>query len=102
MTWLNERSRDYVEEVIAARNVRSAAVELRSALQSAASSQRGYMLTGNEIYLSPYGTAKTMAVRQLEALQRDGPSVALPHCSRWEKLRQPLLSARRAGAKTCQ
>src|SRR5262249_39268965 len=46
------------------------AVELRSALQSAESSQRGFVLTGNEIYLSPYDSAKTAAKRQLDTLKR--------------------------------
>ena len=33
-----------------------AAVELRSAVQTAESSQRGFIVTGNEIYLAPYDT----------------------------------------------
>lgn len=68
--WLNERARTHFEDVIVARGTRSAAVELRSAVQSAESSERGYVLTGNEIYLSPYGTAKTQAFRQLETLRQ--------------------------------
>ena len=35
------------------------------ALQTAESSQRGFIVTGNEIYLAPYGTAKAQAARQL-------------------------------------
>ena len=57
-------------EVIEARDTRTAAVELRSALQAAESSQRGFLVTGNEIYLAPYGTAKAQAERQLAALKR--------------------------------
>jgi signal transduction histidine kinase len=67
--WLSERSRTHFEDVIAARDVRSAAVELRSAVQSAESSERGYVLTGNEIYLSPYSTARGLAMRLLQSLQ---------------------------------
>ena len=68
--WLGERAQVYFNEVIEARDTRASAVELRNAVQSAESSQRGFLLTGNEIYLAPYGTAKTQAQRQLEALKR--------------------------------
>ena len=43
---------------------------LRSALQAAESSQRGFIATGNEIYLAPYGTAKASAEDQLEIVKR--------------------------------
>lgn len=76
--WFGERSQTYFDEAIQARDVRSIAVELRSAMQSAESSQRGYVLTGNEIYLSPYSNAKALASRQLEALKR---------ASAWDGLR---------------
>ena len=68
--WLAERAQVYFNEVIEARDARGSAVELRNAVQSAESSQRGFLLTGNEIYLAPYDLAKTMAQRQLEALRR--------------------------------
>jgi two-component sensor histidine kinase len=68
--WLNERSQVHFQEVIEARDIRSSAVELRSALQAAESSQRGFLLSGNEIYLSPYDSAKAMTLRQLDALRR--------------------------------
>jgi two-component sensor histidine kinase len=67
--WLNERSQVYFQEVIEARDIRGSAVELRSALQAAESSQRGFLLSGNEIYLSPYDSAKALAQRQLDALR---------------------------------
>lgn len=76
--WLNERSRVNFEEAVSARAVRSAAVELRSAVQTAESSERGYVLTGNEIYLSPYSTAKTEAFRRLELLQQKSDVSGLP------------------------
>ena len=53
---------------VAARELSSAAVQLRSGLQGAESSQRGFIASGNEIYLAPYGTAKTMAYDQLQQL----------------------------------
>lgn len=72
--WLGERAQVYFVEVIEARDARIAAVELRSALQSAESSQRGFLLTGNEIYLSPYDTAKETAERQVRDLETALPT----------------------------
>jgi signal transduction histidine kinase len=66
--WLAERAQVYFNDVIEARDARGAAVELRNAVQTAESSQRGFLFTGNEIYLAPYDTAKTLAQRQLNAL----------------------------------
>jgi two-component sensor histidine kinase len=68
--WLGERSQIYFNEVTDARETRTAAVELRSALQTAESSQRGYLITGNQIYLAPFGSAKAQALRQLAILDR--------------------------------
>lgn len=68
--WLGERSQIYFDEVIEARDTRSAAVELRAALQAAEASQRGFIATGNEIYLAPYSTAKALAEDQLQAVTR--------------------------------
>jgi signal transduction histidine kinase len=79
--WLAERAQVHFEEAIAARDAREAAVELRNAVLAAESSQRGFLVTGNEIYLAPYGTARTQAERQLDALQRllaAYPEAALP------------------------
>ena len=66
--WLGERSRLYFELVTEARTLRAAAVELRSALQTAEASQRGFQVDGNYIYLAPYDNAKEQAERQLETL----------------------------------
>jgi len=85
--WLGERSQAYVDEVIEARDTRSAAVELRSALQGAEASQRGFIATGNEIYLAPYGTAKAQAEDQLVVIKR----ALAPH-SESEALLQRLSS----------
>jgi two-component sensor histidine kinase len=67
--WLGERVQVHFKDVIAARETRTVAVELRSALQAAESSQRGFLTSGNEIYLAPYDRAKTIAVRQLQMLR---------------------------------
>jgi two-component sensor histidine kinase/CHASE3 domain sensor protein len=67
--WLGEKARIYAEDATGARNTRISAVELRAALQSAESSQRGYLVGGNEIYLAPYDSAKTQAASQLQRLK---------------------------------
>jgi len=67
--WLNERARNYSADVIEARDTRAFAVELRNAVLAAESSQRGYIATGNEIYLAPYDSAKTQAQTQLGKLK---------------------------------
>jgi two-component sensor histidine kinase/CHASE3 domain sensor protein len=66
--WLGKRAEIQFDSTIQARDARAAAVELRYALQTAESSQRGYLVTGNQIYLAPYATAKTLINRQLEAV----------------------------------
>ncbi len=66
--YLAERSRSTFEQLLLARDARSAAVELRNALITAESSQRGFIVSGNEVYLAPYNTAKGTATRNLEAV----------------------------------
>jgi two-component sensor histidine kinase/CHASE3 domain sensor protein len=68
--WLNERAQSFFDETAVERETRNAAVELRDALRTAEASQRGYILTGNEIYLAPYDTAKAVAQRQMANLSR--------------------------------
>jgi len=67
--WLGERAQRYFDSAVEARDTSGAAVALRSAVQTAESSQRGFMVGGNEIYLAPYGTSKTRAQRQLDVLK---------------------------------
>ena len=67
--WLANRAQVYFDNAIAARDTRAAAVELRSAMQSAESSQRGFIITGNEIYLAPYRTAKARSKLVMAMLQ---------------------------------
>jgi two-component sensor histidine kinase len=68
--WLGERAQLYFTQVIEMRDQRSATVELRDALYAAESSQRGFLVTGNEIYLAPFDVAKSQALRQLTELRR--------------------------------
>jgi two-component sensor histidine kinase/CHASE3 domain sensor protein len=72
--WLGEKSNSYFEESNRQRSLRVSAVELRSALQSAESSQRGYLVGSNEIYLAPYDAAKAQALTQFERLKELSPS----------------------------
>jgi CHASE3 domain sensor protein len=69
--WLNERVRTYSNAAIDAQQTRVLAVELRDALRTAESSQRGYVATANEIYLAPYDSAKAAAQRYLSKLIRN-------------------------------
>jgi two-component sensor histidine kinase len=68
--WLGERARFYSDEAGHLRDIRVAAVELRNALQSAESSQRGFLVGGNEIYLAPYDSAKAEARAQLARMDQ--------------------------------
>jgi signal transduction histidine kinase len=67
--WLVERAEFYLSEASTARAIRVAAVDLRAALQTAEASQRGYLVSGNQIYLAPYSTARDLAERQLKAVE---------------------------------
>jgi two-component sensor histidine kinase/CHASE3 domain sensor protein len=67
--WLGERAQTYANDAIQERDTRASAVELRSAVQSAESAQRGFLISGNEIYLAPYDSAKVSVQRQLDRLK---------------------------------
>ncbi|ESZ14972.1 hypothetical protein X735_15355 [Mesorhizobium sp. L2C085B000] len=56
--WLGQRAQSYFDNALEARDTRIAAVELRNAMQTAEASERGFVITGNEIYLGAYQTAK--------------------------------------------
>jgi len=68
--WLGERARVYSDEVRQSRDIRTAASELRNALLTAEASQRGYLITGNQIYLAPFATARARASDELARLGR--------------------------------
>ena len=67
--WLSEKSNSYFELSNRSRALRVTAVELRSALQTAESSQRGYLVGGNEIYLAPFDAAKAQSLANLSLLK---------------------------------
>ena len=67
--WLGEKAQSHFEDASRARDRRISAVELRSAMQSAESSQRGFLASGNEIYLAPFGSAKTQVQAQFARLK---------------------------------
>jgi two-component sensor histidine kinase len=69
--WLGEHARTITDEASAATSTRVAAMTLRDAVRTAESSQRGYMLTSNAIYLAPYDNAKAEARKQLRLLTTD-------------------------------
>ncbi|GAB2843537.1 hypothetical protein GCM10027277_08840 [Pseudoduganella ginsengisoli] len=79
--WLVERGDSLLTQSELQRTIRVTAVELRDHLRTAESSQRGFLLTGNEIYLAPYDTAKTRARQELDDLRRlippDAPNRAM-------------------------
>lgn len=54
---LVERTQTYFEEVVEARQARTATVDLRANLQDLEAGQRGFLLTGEEAYLAPYEAA---------------------------------------------
>lgn len=88
--WLVERGNSLVEQSALQRTIRIAAVELRDNLRTAESSQRGFLLTGNEIYLAPYDTAKTRARQVLDDLGRLIPPEA-PNRAMLPRLSQALV-----------
>ena len=86
--WLGERSNTLLQDTALQRDTRIAAVELRDALRTANCSQRGYLLTGNEIYLAPYDTAKARIREQMSDL--DGASSKLRAATFLTRLREAV------------
>jgi two-component sensor histidine kinase/CHASE3 domain sensor protein len=69
MTYLvADRARTGLVVAVEAREIRIAVEAAGSAMLAAESSQRGYLLTGNEIYLAPYDSARARAFESLERL----------------------------------
>jgi two-component sensor histidine kinase len=79
--WLAERGNSLFVESELQRTIRITAVDLRDQLRTAESSERGFLLTRNEIYLAPYDTAKLQARQELDDLgrmvARDAPNRAM-------------------------
>ncbi|MEO3998924.1 CHASE3 domain-containing protein [Mesorhizobium sp. CAU 1732] len=66
--WLVERTQGYFDEVLEARQIRAATVNLRTGLQDAETGQRGYLLTLEENYLAPYDAAVSDILPNYERL----------------------------------
>ena len=66
--WLGEQARNNFVETIQIRDARAQAAALRNSLLASESSQRGYLLTGNPIYLAPYETARNETQKELVKL----------------------------------
>lgn len=79
--WLVERGTILFNQSAQQRAIRVTAVDLRDHLRTAESSQRGFLLTRNQIYLAPYDTAKARARQELDVLGRmiapDAPNRAM-------------------------
>ena len=70
MTFLLGRQAEAdLDKAATARATSEAAVSLADSLQSAESSQRGYIMSDNPIYLAPYATAKVEVLRQQRILE---------------------------------
>src|SRR5271157_1284281 len=52
--WLALRTESDFAQLLSARAIRTATVDLMSAMQDAETGQRGYLLTHDEAYLAPY------------------------------------------------
>ncbi len=79
--WLVERTQVYFGEVVEARAVRSATVDLRALLQDAETSQRGYIITLDPAYLEPYEMALPQIddhLNQLVTLLQPYPEAEAP------------------------
>ena len=74
--WLVEQARIYSDAVTAARFERSAIADLRNMLDDAETGQRGYLLTSDQAYLTPYLDVRNRIPAQLDrvrALTDDDP-----------------------------
>ena len=67
--WLAGRTQSFSDAVMQAREVRSAAADLRSAVQDAETGQRGFLLTQNAAYLDPYTAGRTQVDAGLARLR---------------------------------
>ncbi len=67
--WLGERSQIYFDDVIEARDARTAAVDLRNAVRVSETNQRGFVITGDEAYMETYGLALQLIPERYETLK---------------------------------
>ena len=73
--YLGEESQRYFDDVVQALDARSAAVDLRNALRTAETNQRGYLLTGDPGYAEDYQAAKVTIMPRFADLR----SILLPY-----------------------
>ncbi|MBL8575607.1 MAG: CHASE3 domain-containing protein [Mesorhizobium sp.] len=74
--WLDDRYGTIASQILDARDLKSASVDLGALIQRAESSQRGFLYTENEIYLAPYDLAKEAALRDINTLPSRGEAYA--------------------------
>jgi len=77
--WLVSRTQGYVEEVVQAREMRSAIADMLRQLQDAETGQRGYLLTQDQAYLKPFRDAQTQirpTLARLQSLSANDPRAA--------------------------
>jgi signal transduction histidine kinase len=66
--WMLDRTRQSTEEVLVTREMRSSLVDLLSVVQDAETGQRGYLLTGEDRYLTPYDVAVKLTDERFDKL----------------------------------
>ncbi|AMN42179.1 sensor histidine kinase [Rhodoplanes sp. Z2-YC6860] len=85
--WLVEQARITTDQVTAARQQRGAIIDIRNSLADLETGQRGFLLTGDQDYLSPYTNAEQRLPGQIErvreltdkdAVQRDAFAKLIP------------------------
>jgi len=67
--WLVERSEQYFDDVLQARDARTVAVAVRKDLQDMETGQRGFILTSDESYLEPYVAGRADVIPSYESLK---------------------------------
>jgi len=67
--WLIERSEQYFDDVLQARDIRTVAVAVRKDLQDMETGQRGFILTSDEAYLEPYEVGRGDVITSYEGLK---------------------------------
>lgn len=67
--WLVAETQTYTQLSVAVRQQRAALVDLRGLLQDTEIGQRGFLLTGEEVYLAPYEEARRALAEQTERVR---------------------------------
>ncbi|MCB1468462.1 MAG: CHASE3 domain-containing protein, partial [Rhizobiaceae bacterium] len=67
--WLIARTSDYADAALTARQVRADIADLKSLVQDAESSQRGFLLTANDSYLGPFELARQEIPSKLDSFR---------------------------------